>query len=314
MKAPEPSLEWEITTKCNYRCSYCCQKPFIGKASLEHCSDATVEAVFKLLKELPGRWLVKLIGGEPMIHPRFLEICQFIAASNHDLVITTNFSLPFPRIEQLIQVTGERLTVLTASLHLEEVRDLELFIQKAVTFNQAKHPRTTFVVTSVCLEDKFDNLRAVADRLDRAKIRFAFQVLKVDGKYVGYQNPAVEAYIADKLNDNTATLQSFNSYGTLCHTGELFFRINTSGDAVRCFNAQPLFNLGNVTDGSFRRFESARPCLSQRCTCTVPINRGMIEFGNKADAGQIAVAQIEGRVRDYRRKLTRRIQALSLPD
>ena len=74
MQSPVPSLEWEITRRCNYTCSYCCQKqPTLTKT--KHSSNQTVEAILNFLADLPEIYLVKLIGGEPMIHPDFQDIC-----------------------------------------------------------------------------------------------------------------------------------------------------------------------------------------------------------------------------------------------
>ena len=103
-----PSFEWQITKKCNYKCTYCCQKqPFNNEG--KHCSMETIEAVFKLLNELPETWLVKLIGGEPLIHPEVFNICRRISRAGHRLLLTTNFSLPLQKLEQLIAMTGDKL-------------------------------------------------------------------------------------------------------------------------------------------------------------------------------------------------------------
>lgn len=302
-KTPEPSLEWEITTQCNYHCDYCCAKTRMLVTN-RHGSDETIAAMFKLLDELPGEWSVKLIGGEPLIHPRFFEIVQHTIDAGHTLVITTNFSLPLKRIRQLAETAGDKLTVLTASLHLTEVKDVDEFIAKAAEFNRIKHPATVFLVTSVCLEEKFGELQGIAEKLEAAGVRFAFQALKVDGKFVKYSNAEIEQGIVDKFVENTDKIRGADLYGTLCHTGELFFRVNVDGQVVRCYNSQPLYNLGNVTDGTFRRFTEAKPCLAARCTCTVPANRGMILYGQKASPMQMALAQGEGLVRRVQNKLS----------
>jgi hypothetical protein len=76
--------------------------------------------------------------------------------------------------------------------------------------------------------------------------------------------------------------------GTLCHTGSQFVRITLDGDALRCYNLQPRFAMGNVVDGSFQWLEEPKPCLAKECTCTVPANRHMIEFGNRVGAARVA--------------------------
>lgn len=306
MTKPEPSFEWEITTKCNYHCSYCCQKAYQLQVS-KHCSDEIIDAVYDLLGKLPGQWLIKVIGGEPMIHPRFAEICRQITTHGHRLAMTTNFSLPARRLEQLIAETGDKLAYITASLHLEQVRSLDEFVEKAIAFNAAKHPATDFVVTSVALEETFETLKGVSERLEAAGVRFAFQALKIDGQYVAYSNPEIEPYLRGRLIDNTDMIRGLSLYGTKCHTGQLFFRVSVTGQATRCYNPQPLYDLGNVTDGAFKLFDRPWPCLSPVCTCTVPANRGMILYGQKASQAEIAAAHIKGRLREAKTRVTRRL-------
>jgi hypothetical protein len=97
-----------------------------------------------------------------------------------------------------------------------------------------------------------------------------------------------------------------NLYGTTCHTGELFFRITVSGDVIRRYNPQPLSYLGNITEGTFKPLGKPKPCLSAQCTSTVPANRGMIMFGQQASKPEIAAAQFEGWMRNFRVRLDRK--------
>jgi MoaA/NifB/PqqE/SkfB family radical SAM enzyme len=278
MKPPKPSFEWIITDRCNYDCTYCFQRVYADK---RHCSDATTDAVFRLLPTLEGSWLVKLIGGEPLIHPRFFEMCERIVAAGHRLCTTTNFSLPLPKLLQLLDVCDGRLDTITASLHLHEVRDLDVFVEKVIKFQAIKPAETTFVVTAVMVAEDFSILKDVYERLTAAGVRFQFPVLRVNNRYVKY-DPEIEAYIAGKLLENVSKIRDRSLFGTVCHTGHLFFKIDVNGDVVRCFNLQPNYFLGNITAGTFQRFEGPQPCLARRCTCTVAANRNMILFGQQA--------------------------------
>ncbi len=143
MKEPRPSFEWQITSKCNYRCPYCCQARGDDNAAVgRHCSDKVVDSVFKLIEDLPGCWLAKLIGGEPLIHPRFFEMCEKITGCGHELCTTTNFSLPLREFQRLIDICGEKLVTITASLHPDQVKSIDEFIDKATEFNSKNNSRT----------------------------------------------------------------------------------------------------------------------------------------------------------------------------
>jgi len=279
-------MEWVITELCNYRCAYCCSEGRHG-----HCSGDTIKAVYNLLSQLEGSWLIKLIGGEPMIHPRFFEICEKVVGVGHKLCMTTNLSLPVEKLARFIEICGDRLDYVTASMHLSQV-GIDEFVEKAIAFNSRKNPATNFTVNSVVMEDNFDQLRAIEESLSSRNVDFKYQIMKIRGKYIKYSEN-IENYISEKLISNTEKLRGKRLFGTYCHAGELFFRIEVNGDAVRCYSRQPHFYLGNV-NGTFKRYPETRPCLAKRCTCTVPANRNMIRFGEKATASAIPKTYLTG--------------------
>jgi MoaA/NifB/PqqE/SkfB family radical SAM enzyme len=299
MKEPRPSLEWQITSKCNYRCPYCCQARGDDNTAFgKHCSDKSVDSVLKLIAELPGCWLVKLIGGEPLIHPRFFEMCERITVCGHELCTTTNFSLPLSEFQRLIDICGEKLLTITTSLHTSQVKSIDEFIDKATEFNSKKNSRTSFSVTSVLIEEDFEKLKEIERRLTEKEVAFKYQVLKSGAKYFKY-NAETEEYISNKLDSNIETIRDRNFFGTLCHTGELFFRVDIDGEALRCYNAQSCSYLGNIVKGTFRRFSEVKPCLAKRCSCTVPANRNMICYGQSASNSEIIKTYIKGRLSNF---------------
>ena len=287
MKEARPSFEWKVTSKCNYKCPYCCQGiRNINKTSERHCSDKVADAVLKLAEGLPGTWLIKLIGGEPLIYPRFFEVCEKLISSGHEICTTTNFSLPYNKFQELIDMCGEKLIFLTASLHPSQLKSVDEFIDKAVAFNSNKNASTSFTVTSVLVEEDFKNLRAIEQRLTERGVTFEYQVLKKGGKYFKYK-AEIEEQVKEKLCSSTEMIRDKNFFGTLCHTGELFFIIGINGDVLRCYNDQICYYLGNISRGTFKRFTKAMPCMAKRCTCTTPANRNMICYEQKADKGNI---------------------------
>lgn len=297
MKEPIPSFEWIITYRCNYKCPYCSQaNNWKYHLNHGHCSDKTIAAVFDLLPRLKGEWLIKLIGGEPLIHPRFFEICEKIVASGHRLCLTSNFSLPIEQYKKLINICGDKLASITASLHLSQVRDIDTFISKAAAFNNIKNPPTYFCTTTVMVEEEFDQLQCLARKLENEGVIFKFQPLKSQGKYLPYSSK-VEDFLNGKMIKNTEIIRNKNLFGTLCHTGCLFFKIDVNGTVTRCYNMQPFYYLGNITNGTFRRFKQAKPCMARRCSCTVPANRNMIRFGSKAGAFNTALSCVQGGLR-----------------
>ncbi len=276
MKKPIPSFEWIVTLKCNYKCPYCYQQ----NKSKKHCSNETVDAVFNYLPTLKEAWLVKLIGGEPMIHPRFFEICEHIVDNGHNMCMTTNLSMPLEKLGKMVEICKNQLEYITASLHISQIQDIEKFVEKAFEFRKMLQQSTEFTITSVVTQDNFDKLKKVEEQCSKNDLKFRYQIMKDKNGYAQYPK-IIETHIADKLISNTKILRNQSFRGTFCHTGELFFKIDVNGNVTRCYNMQPFFLMGNITKGNFQRFINTKPCLSGRCTCTVPANRYMIHYGNK---------------------------------
>ena len=69
-----PAVNWAITGKCNFNCRHC----FNAKDNLPSSSEFSWAECLKFIRELNecGVQNVALTGGEPMIHPRFMDICR----------------------------------------------------------------------------------------------------------------------------------------------------------------------------------------------------------------------------------------------
>lgn len=287
---PIPSIEWIITDRCNYQCEYCFQRIY---ASGKHCSDETIEATFRLLPTLEGSWLIKLIGGEPLLHPRLFEMSENIMAHGHGISTSSNFSVSLRRLMEWSDLCGDQLVALTASLHLTQLRSLDDFLTKCADFNRSKAAGTHFVVASVLTENNFEQLQQIEQDLEREGVNFCYQVMRSGGRFVEY-SAEIEDYIASKIPPKTQSLRKHQLFGTLCHTGELFFKIEVNGDVYRCFMPQALFAMGNITKGTFERFTKPMPCTAKRCTCVVPANRNMILFGQQAAPWETILAGLGG--------------------
>ena len=113
---------WDVTQHCNFRCSYCfC-------AGSEYKKDfCTLEQAETAIKHLASAnrpsYQVTLAGGEPTLHPHFVEIirllCQYLGDRLEMLQITTNGSFGENQIEAILKA-GEQVNVkLVISVHLE---------------------------------------------------------------------------------------------------------------------------------------------------------------------------------------------------
>jgi MoaA/NifB/PqqE/SkfB family radical SAM enzyme len=96
--ALEPSIEdltaplyiaWQITNECNLACLHCIEESGPGKAFKDELRG---EALFAVLRKIVdgGVPYVAISGGEPMVHPDFDAVCEYLGHAGVNLKIETN--------------------------------------------------------------------------------------------------------------------------------------------------------------------------------------------------------------------------------
>lgn len=118
-------LIWEIGRRCNYNCSYC--YPNSHSLTEKHKSlETLLPAMDRLekyfLRQEPGHFI--LLGGEPTIHPSYLEFLRYILSKNseHRLLTVTNGSRSAEFYAELFQ-----LSALSFSAHLEYLANASVY-------------------------------------------------------------------------------------------------------------------------------------------------------------------------------------------
>lgn len=281
MKFSKKAVVWNIIDCCNYRCDYCCiAKDLSTRKSDSKNSRENIDKILSFLSRLEGSWEIRLIGGEPTIHPNFLEICRKIIDKGHKLSITTNFSLSCDQIDKLIYICKDKLVSFIASYHIKFANKAE-FLRKAEYFNSKKNKNTFFIVVSVLKENNLLHLKEFEKDLEKRKVLFRYQILQKGRKFERYKKET-EEYIKDKLIYNSERIRSKSFFGNLCYSGRRFFYVLSDGSAYRCFNIQPGWYLGNIIKGTFKMNKKAEPCLAHRCMCNVILNMGLVCYNKRA--------------------------------
>ena len=117
-------VDFQVTSFCNYRCSYC----FDAKKGYERafCTlDQAETAIRHLVLANRPSYLVTLIGGEPTSHPHLAEIvlllCRNLGDRLQELMIVTNGTFKEQQIDEILKITESecRLLKLVVSIHLE---------------------------------------------------------------------------------------------------------------------------------------------------------------------------------------------------
>lgn len=285
-----PTVEWQVAGHCNYDCSYCIQsrRTRVGQPDAE-----TLAAIVRSFGALPGAWEIKISGGEPFAARLFLEqaIPSLVAETPHRISVLTNFSAPLKSLERFCALTGERLRITSASLHLE-TEDLERFLEKAIAYRELRaryNPQSSFVVNSVLVPNTLRKLVAVRDRIEAAGFRWFPQLMKIKHGIHAYDMD--ERKLIEVLTRRSHAPREVNrapSYrGLHCEAGAWYFVVDQRGDAYSCRTAKRTRSgaLGNLADGTFARFARGGPCPYSICPCTVPANRGIVRLERDAAHG-----------------------------
>lgn len=274
----KPTLEWQTNGVCNYDCTYCIQS---RKYRQGHPSDDEIDRFLAFFETLPGVWEIKMSGGEPFAFRGFLgRVVPGLARLRHRVSVLTNLSAPLPALRRFVDLVGDRLEIVSASLHLEYV-DTEEFVAKAVALRSWLRPEASLVVNNVLVPGTLASLADVRRRVEAAGLRYFPQVMKTKHGVAHYAES--EAGMLVQLTGRRPTSREANvapSYrGRVCWSGVEYFVLDQRGDAWSCRTAKRHKEgfLGNVLDGSLCLQTAPAPCVYDICPCTVPANRGMIE-------------------------------------
>lgn len=274
-----PCASWNVVGLCNYTCTYCVQKPETRKGI------PTAEEIDKFLAAwdaLPGRWELKMSGGEPFLLKSLPRVAERLRERGHLVSVLTNLSAPKERIEAFVDGAGEALRTFSTSLHREMVTE-DAFLEKIVWLRGLldRYPKATLVVNSVLVPDQLETLARTRVRYEAARVKWYPQMMRVDGKNYRYTDEEwarVQALVGQRLTPREVNM-GYSFTGKACWAGAKYFIVTHRGNAYSCYPGKRTQNgyLGNVLKGTFRLWEGKRPCIYDVCPCTVPQNRGIVD-------------------------------------
>jgi len=276
----EGVVSWNINTACNYRCSYCTQRFKDDRGRWLRDTPRFLAAFARL----DGAWEVKLSGGEPFVHPTLEELVGGLAAQGKRIGIVTNLSSNEAKLERFVAAADGRLSMISASLHLEYVDDVASFVRKAAWLatqiaaaRRCELPRPSLHVTCVATRANLPRLEDLRRRFGDAGLTFKIQPEKQDREVVVYE-PSERAQLIALGGHNLTGAIAHDFEGQPCWSGSRYFILDDEGIAYRCYPARRyrIERMGSFFAEDFRLAEEPSPCLYRYCNCTVPIARRMM--------------------------------------
>ncbi len=167
-------VNWALTTKCNYRCSYCHPDLYNGKiktAEFEVISNF-VDKVFEYCDKKGLKPFFEYAGGEVTYLKWFGDLLSLISPRGGLVSIISNASSSLDWWNKHVH----NLHGVYLSFHVEGIKDIEHFIQVAEIIE--KSPTTHLHVNVMMLPERFAECFAFAEKLrSRVECTIALQPL-----------------------------------------------------------------------------------------------------------------------------------------
>ena len=275
-------FDFLITQNCNYRCHYCSQSKKFHKGIFEEASIETINSVLNFIDKNSDKFNFEITvsGGEPLVHPHFFEFLDELKKRNVIVSVVSNFSFDIEKYKKIKDILGENFKELLVSLHLSQVKNLDIFLKKAEIFNSYKG-NTNFFVASVLTDENVYELKKVASFLKEKNIKFELQHLRIKNKFVEYNDVAKE-FISNFPISNIK--EKSGTYSKICLAGVNFMIIYQNGECYRCYSSRfnRVHSLGNIKSKNFKLYSKPMPCLNKNCSCPKPILYNMVDYSKNA--------------------------------
>jgi organic radical activating enzyme len=153
-------ISWNLSNKCNYRCSYCPDELHNGTTGWPEWS--LVEKFINDL-DIPGKHICfRISGGEPTYWKHFIDLAKLVKSKGYTFSFLTNASRPLEYFKEISQYTDG----IILSYH-PEYADLNHFIDIANSVN------CLVAVNLMLVKDQFYDLFRVASHLHASSPRLA---------------------------------------------------------------------------------------------------------------------------------------------
>jgi len=277
--------DWLLLNTCNYTCRYC-YRP-VEKLRERIRVAGGIGDIVGFFNESGLTWLLHITGGEPLVYPQFVELCQELT-QEHFISLNSNVSLRNV-IDFARTVPPTRVSFVHCGLHIEqrERRDAVPDFINHVDLLQDHGFRV--MVSYVMCPDLFGRFQADFDFFLANGIVLIPKALQ--GSHHGKLYPASytpdqrQAFLSYSLRaeeqfarlkgtcwppptinlflDRDLVQYGRSDYrGMPCNAGYTFVRIRENGDIQRC-GARDV--LGNVVGGVFDRRTGPSMCNEFQC-------------------------------------------------
>lgn len=266
-------INWEISYKCNFDCSYC---PITELQKTPEPQIKSPQEIANAFNRTQLEWLILITGGEPFLYPNFISICEELT-KNHIIQITTNLSTN-NIVEFSNLISPDRVFNISASYHIEQRNERGLnddFIKKCKLLqSKGFNILVNFIVTPFNAS-KIEGFVNTFKNLGIGTFCFAFRG-EYNGKiypqsYTKHELEVLKKFAIDDTEVKVA-LNQHSYYGKYCNAGKNYFAMDRFGNISRCFTLPK--KTGNLFDNKFTLSTKPAPCIATKCNdyCHVEVS------------------------------------------
>ena len=273
-------IEWNLGKRCNYDCSYC--PASIHDNSSQHTDIEILKSAVDKLMTLGKPIRLSFTGGEPCVHPKFLELVKYCKHVGITWIsVTTNGTMPyefysaldvdqivfsihleydwkrvFNTVESVVELTNKKVIaqIMAHHDHMPAVLQLRAKCLLAEIPNTIRRIRWTEGD-----RDLFDDMRYNLTDLEWLKE----QESTVKGNCVIDDTQIIHANDVIKLH-----LNKYKDW--TCNAGLESLMINWDGEVHRA-TCRVGGSLGNIYDSTFLQPLDPIICDRNFCTCAADI-------------------------------------------
>ena len=222
-------------------------------------------------------------GGEPFMHPRYIELCHKLTKKHY---ISINTNLTFNSIDEFInEVDPERVAFLHCSLHYQErVKhyNVSSFIKK---YHKLKDAGYHIYVTQVFYPPVIPLFHRIVEEFGKENIvirpklfRGLFEKKLYPQQYTAEEKQMFRHYLImaerhekiyethiDPNLDRDFFMKELSFKGKMCSAGQDFVNVHFNGDIVRCHASTSV--MGNIFKGNLHLLKDTTTCPFTICPC-----------------------------------------------
>lgn len=279
-------IDWNITERCNYSCSYCASydnsQPFNFKSF-----DEYIEC-FKYLSDYFGNKTIRIefLGGEPTLYKKWVELVNWLVEYNYKPYLTTNLSVP---VNNYIHKLNPKLKkFIIASFHTE-FTPIDVFIENAKILNDYRFlKRITFLPHPKSWEEsmkQYEKLKTAGDvRAHKIKDEFSSGI-SISKGFLEYTENQLKFFKINKQTNKHMKLtvdgkiktpsidiirEKYSNFkGMKCAVGFTRLHIKSNGDVYpsACLSNYKIAKMGNIYKKNLIKPKTAISCPFTECLC-----------------------------------------------